>query len=100
MTDSGQRLGVENVAAPDPTGTDAALSTLPTGWGSFVSEPDGGVPSHWYASPPWYADRIRERLGRDAWGLESTVYASTWKELCAKAERQQDLYSQLMAVTA
>lgn len=76
----------------------ATMPTLPSGWGCFVSEPDGPVRSRWYATPPYNADRIRTALGRDANGLASTLYADTWEALCAEAAEQHAMFRRLAAM--
>lgn len=100
MTVSGQRASVENVAAPNPhrgagAAPDMSAEPLPDGWGSFVSEAGGGVPSHWYASSPYPVDRLKRERGRDAYGLVPTVFGATYEELRAAALAQAELYERL-----
>lgn len=97
MTVSGQRISAENVAAPEATQAQglAAVPTagtpLPPGWQSFCSRPYQNHMAHWYATPPWNPERLRDQYGNAAAGLAQTVVADTWPRLHIEVAAQEDL---------
>ena len=107
MPASGQRISAENVAAPNPTpGQAPAIEALPTGWGSFRSEPRPGTGerAHYYASAPWNSYVLRQRYpemfkrDREEFrDLTTTVEAPSWERLVIEVRVQTALYAALMA---
>jgi hypothetical protein len=110
MPDSGQRVSVENVAAPNPTlghGQAAdidATTPMPQGWGFFCSKADprkkDTEAGYWYATAPYtlsiemrYATNWKEDLAEK---LCQTIDAPTYIDLCRKAHEQARLFSALM----
>jgi hypothetical protein len=73
-----------------------AVTPLPSGWGSFCSRPDEKNEPHWYAVSPYAVDALKERWGRDAYGLDHTVSAPTWPQLHQAVAAQVALYDLLM----
>lgn len=76
---------------PGP-GSATIKTPLPDGWAYFCSKPDAGVTSHWYATPPWNVQKLKDKHGKDAWGLEHTVVGTTWRALHVAVADQMLLY--------
>lgn len=98
MTASGQRLSVENVAAPKPShgsGQVDVTTPLPDGWASFCSRPDRRHEPHWYATPPYNVTALHKSHGGAAAGLIYTVEAKSWERLHTAVAEQVELYEAL-----
>ncbi|MEU9609575.1 hypothetical protein [Streptomyces sp. NPDC048057] len=50
------------------------------------------MPSHWYATSPYPVDGLKEKYGKRAWDLCSTVSGESWESLCAEVQAQVELY--------